>query len=218
MTQATFSYYRNLVEDFMLTFKQPINVPNDNNVRYARLMFLSSEHDELKIAERQYNLLDYIDANIDIMYIGFGGFVELNKFKLYPVGAGYIDISFKAILDIDEADRIHQIYTQTAYATLQDELGLIPPQIDDLFKIVHRANMRKLWTPEEVKYRMPSYFTATLTKIGDDGKDMIIVKDNFGKVRKPPGWVGPDKEMLEYLEAIPDFTGLCTNTLTTTNL
>ena len=66
-----------------------------------------------------------------------------------------------------------------------DKYGVDVEQIDLGFEEVHRSNMGKFWSHEEVVDK-PSTWTAEITYA-----DAYIVKDETGKVRKSPSWTEP---------------------------
>lgn len=78
--------------------------------------------------------------------------------------------------------------------------------LEPLFNEVHRANMGKLWTAEDLKCMEPGW-TASMVIVTylnellpdkEDGlhpqpvRQMFIVKRQDGKVMKPPGFKAPD--------------------------
>lgn len=72
-----------------------------------------------------------------------------------------------------------------------DKYGVNVEQMDLGFEEVHRSNMGKFWSAEEVATK-PATWTADITYA-----DAYIVKDETGKVRKSPSWTEPNlKEVL----------------------
>jgi predicted HAD superfamily Cof-like phosphohydrolase len=66
-----------------------------------------------------------------------------------------------------------------------DKYGVDVEQIDLGFEEVHRSNMGKFWSHDEVADK-PTTWTAEITYA-----DAYIVKDETGKVRKSPSWTEP---------------------------
>ena len=78
--------------------------------------------------------------------------------------------------------------------------------LEPLFDEVHRANMEKLWTAENLKSMEPGWTASAvvvtyLNELPPDKEDalhpqpvrqMFIVKRQDGKVMKPPGFKAPD--------------------------
>lgn len=72
-----------------------------------------------------------------------------------------------------------------------DKFGVNVETLDKCFEEVHRSNMGKFWSAEEVATK-PDAWTADITYA-----DAYIVKDETGKVRKSPSWTEPKlKEIL----------------------
>lgn len=54
------------------------------------------------------------------------------------------------------------------------------------FTEVHRTNMAKLWTQADLRFMDPGWSATPVP-----GQLTFIVKNEAGKVRKPPGWTAP---------------------------
>lgn len=79
-----------------------------------------------------------------------------------------------------------------AYQALSREVGVAGAQA--AWDEVHRSNFAKLWTEADVAALADAghpEWVATPTPPGmSDG--MFVVRDESGKIRKPPGWVPPN--------------------------
>jgi hypothetical protein len=78
-------------------------------------------------------------------------------------------------------DKLYYAYGDAVCAGLEDW------QIAGALAHVHRANMAKLWTDDQVREAIKPGWTSK--PIGD-GRN--VVRDEHGKVKKPPGWTPPD--------------------------
>lgn len=81
--------------------------------------------------------------------------------------------------------------TDLAFLELTSEFGLVSAEL--AFAEVNRSNLAKLWGASQIIH-LPNDWTAARADAGNLPSDetLYIVKNEHGKVRKPPGWCGPD--------------------------
>lgn len=84
---------------------------------------------------------------------------------------------FDALLDLH-----YVAYCGTAIA-----FGITEEQMKAGFEEVHRSNMSKLWTEQEVYEAQPNK-ECTMTEINTPDKRCFLVKDSNGKVIKSPSY------------------------------
>ncbi len=126
-----------LVEEFMLTFGQAVpGLPKMPlpEVKNFRLHLIDEEADELADSD---NLVDYLDAIGDLLYVVYGA----------ALAAGFTE-----------------------------------RQVDSAFREIHRSNMSKLWSEDELS-QLPSDAKAVLSVPGK-----WIVRRNDGKIIKSPSY------------------------------
>jgi predicted HAD superfamily Cof-like phosphohydrolase len=162
-------HYQNKVKEFMQVFGQdcPSNptVP-DINTRILRVKLLLEE--VLELAEASgVEIIDTFNAPLDTSSI------KTNKIKFKE-----IENSTTSLVGV--ADAIADIsYVNYGAA---NAYGI---NIEPIEEEVHRSNMTKLFTQEEVNSLEPDTFTSKCVKLG--GKS-FLVKNKDGKVQKSPSY------------------------------
>lgn len=195
--------HHTMVRDFMRTFKQQLPkgfVDANDDVANGRFHMLEEEYKEWSRADPLSEEL--FDAQIDILYIAHGTLLALGL----PLEASELKINH---LSTNLTGRKLALHNECALALAAIQKRplcrerLIPTlnnlieatyisalangmDIDRGFTAVHTANMRKLWTKEELPLA-PNKQNTTQTQ-GPGGVTMFIVYNDYGKVVKPPGW------------------------------
>lgn len=126
---------------------------------------------------------------------------QLNESEMQELSTGHTNSNLVEILD----GIVDLIYVLSGQA---HAYGL---PLEDAWHMVQQANMAKLWTEAESLEREPSWFKhpvfvhhsgeyitnpeiiSSLTESEPSvGEVKYVVKDETGKVRKPPSWVEPN--------------------------
>ena len=67
---------------------------------------------------------------------------------------------------------------------------------EEIWDVVQEANMNKLWTEQEVE-SIPAHAKAERVAYGDQKR--FVVRDDNGKVMKPPSWTAPEPKIEEII-------------------
>lgn len=137
-----------------------------------RVRWLEEEVHELVTALFKNDRLAALDAVIDYYYIAKGGVLENPSLQpIQPISCLCLGV---------EAEHSEAV-------------------LESAWKIVHAANMSKVWTTAERDACTDA--SIVFTPCGDyklDDEPLWIGQRN-GKVVKPPSWVGPEAALMELL-------------------
>lgn len=184
----------NQVKTFMSTFKQQMPrgfVDANNNVAQQRKYMLEEEYNEWSHAEPLSD--DLLDALVDILYIAHGNLLALGLKLELPATSAVYTLTIKKL-------SLHQTAAKALFSLSQrplcqdrlrpDHAALIESaylagvsngfDVESAFNDVHSANMKKLWSAEELPH------SPYKNKVATEGG--YIVYNDSGKVVKPPSW------------------------------
>ena len=186
---------RAMVQEFMGAFKQQIPkafVDANTKVAEDRFRMLEEEYNEWSKSVPLSD--DLLDALVDILYIAHGNLLALGlplEFPTVLLNTPTLTIKKlslhaevgKTLHSLRQrplcSDRLRPDHATLIYATWLAGLANAF-DIDGAFKEVHQANMRKIWTADELRHS--PYKNTTPSGSG------VIVYNNSGKVVKPPSW------------------------------
>jgi predicted HAD superfamily Cof-like phosphohydrolase len=186
------------VREFMLAFQQPVpDMPTTPDLATQQFRFNLVMEEAFETQRDMGNRTNRMDGICDMMYVIYGWGNTLG-IEIETVHQQAKDPSkwFESVAH-------YCAFAARTNATLaRDALGLalgaieemaafnfeIAPDIDKCFAEVHRSNMSKLWSAEEID-RIPADCTATLTYA-----DGYIVKRSDGKVIKSPSYLPANLE------------------------
>ena len=94
---------------------------------------------------------------------------------------------FSARTDAERLDAIADLLVVVVGAVA--DLGIRPETLEAHLEDVLKANDAKRWTVEEVAKIPRDWIVSAKPWSG-----MYAVRDEHGKIRKPPGWVAPDPQ------------------------
>lgn len=132
--------------------------------------------------------------NVDIRYLRY----KLIKEELEELGGALLMQDLVKTADAI-ADLLYVVYGTAVACGISDE------QLDEIFLAVHKANLGKFWTKEElVKY--PELHGVRLQEeqlnLFSEERALVVTNSN-GKVIKPPSFVGPEKTIEKILGPTP---------------
>lgn len=175
-------------------------VPLDDLV--LRRLLLLEEAEEWKAARTH---VDALDALCDIVYIALGSVAQLGlateviyhprRLRPAEILLGVYNTALNTCYQLSRRPPCVAGCAQGLFNVLvvcEKSAAGTGYDLDDAFSAVHEANMAKLWTPAETK-QVPPGWTRTLAGSPLPTTDKLwIIKDETGKVRKPPSWVAPN--------------------------
>lgn len=186
-------FYMDNVADFTLTIQQLVPIPCIEKAtiedKELRVKLIDEEWKEYRSAQ---NDLDKLDALCDLMYVVVGTAitftVKLSKtyYSNMPHHPNELDKALSHLIDELEApfpcQKRLSALINSAIITIESvanhhDFDLFP----DAFAAVHNNNMDKLWRILPDGGIHPTY---KITKVG---QDLHLVKNEAGKVIKPPG-------------------------------
>ena len=94
---------------------------------------------------------------------------------------------FSARTDAERLDAIADLLVVVVGAAA--DMGIRPETLEAHLEDVLKANEAKRWTVEEA-CQTPRDWVASVVP----WSDLCAVRDQTGKIRKPPGWVAPDPQ------------------------
>jgi predicted HAD superfamily Cof-like phosphohydrolase len=94
---------------------------------------------------------------------------------------------FSARTDAERLDAIADLLVVVVGAAA--DLGIKPETLEAHLEDVLKANDAKRWTVEETA-QTPRDWVASVVP----WSDLCAVRDQTGKIRKPPGWTAPDPQ------------------------
>lgn len=177
--------------------------------QYEMLSFVPSEVLRFRVKlieeeEREYlaakSSLERLDALCDLLYVSLGAaYVTKTPIKDYKaLGMLSLDFTDEVSDVIDEL--LAAIPCQKRLPMFFDNLNkkllraaaIQQFLIEPAFNEVHRSNMAKRWTQAEALARPTGWIMEKVPN-----SLLYVVKDETGKIRKPPSWTPPNLE--EYL-------------------
>lgn len=193
------------VREFMLHFNQDVVqrpcVPDLKTQEFRLSLNLSELFEIVRDIE---DPVKRVDGFCDLLYTTYGwanvSGVHLNKqsevAEALPDGkiAWWLGHCSTNAAFAETADGIQHWLNEVVDGVFMwaSKLGVTASKLDECFEEVHRSNMAKLWDAGQSYLLSPAWIVTPT-----DGHK-YIVKDETGKVRKPPGWQEPKlKEILE---------------------
>jgi hypothetical protein len=195
-------YYRSLVLDFdkLYGFKvcKFFYDADEASARF-RWKMLKEEFEEYNASN---NPVEKLDAICDLMYFSIGAQLELGIHidpysgqasgrgikKWLPLAAelGYCNTELNKVPLCERG--LTSALNQLNKA-LEETAAIMGIDLAKAFAEVHQTNMAKLWTPQEL-----AFMDAGWSALPVPGRrpEVFIVKNEAGKVRKPPGWKSPE--------------------------
>jgi predicted HAD superfamily Cof-like phosphohydrolase len=196
---------QDMVREFMLGFGQEVNDrPKMPGIKQQGFR-LSLNLEELFEIMAATDLVERVDGLCDLLYTTYG-WAETVGVRLTKVSENEADTLPSDVDDEKHFKWLAQCCMGAAVSFTVDgiaywlseiidavyswgeKMGVDATKLDACFEEVHRSNMSKFWTPDEIA-SAPADWTRELT-YGDG----YVVKDANGKVRKSPSWKKPNLE------------------------